>query len=117
MQLGRRRRDDSASETWQFRLYLKLLVIAAALAYLVAFVVENHRATTVHFVFGTTHVSLIWLILLSLALGIAAGLLLSQLHRRRRQRRHERGEPGDAVPDLVHGDEAVGEPEGAAPTA
>src|SRR5436309_7146185 len=79
--LGRRRRGRG-EETWQLRLYLKLFVLLLAIAYLVAFVIENHRETTIHFVFSTTRVSLIWLILLSLALGILGGVLLSQLYRR-----------------------------------
>jgi NhaP-type Na+/H+ or K+/H+ antiporter len=42
---------------------------------------------SVHFVLATARVSLVWLILLSLALGFAVGILLSQLERRRRRRR------------------------------
>jgi len=38
-------------------------------------------------VLGTARVSLIWLILLSVALGLLLGVLLSQLYRRR-SRRH-----------------------------
>jgi hypothetical protein len=41
---------------------------------------------SVHFVFVTTRVSIVWLILLSLALGAIGGILLSQLERRRRRR-------------------------------
>jgi hypothetical protein len=37
-------------------------------------------------VFGTARVSLIWLILLSLALGLFCGVLLPRLSRRRRRR-------------------------------
>src|SRR5436309_715936 len=111
MRIGRRRKPRE--ETWQLLLYLKLLVLLLAAAYVVAFVIENHKETTVHFVFKTTRVSLIWLILLSLAIGMLGGVLLSQLYRRRR--RHERREPPDALPDLGDGDEAVGEPEGAPP--
>src|ERR1044071_488350 len=100
MKLGRRRKPRE--ETWQARLYLKLLVLLAVIAYAVAFVIENHRETEVHFVFHTTRVSLIWVILLSLAIGVIGGVLLAQLHRRRR--RHEVGEPADAVSDLGGGD-------------
>ncbi len=111
MKLPRRQRRE---ETWQVGLYLKLLVLLAAIAYAAAFAIENHRDTPVHFVFHTTTVSLIWVILLSLAIGVLGGVLLSQLYRRRR--RHEVGEPTDAVSDLGGGDEAVGEPEGAEPS-
>jgi len=37
-------------------------------------------------VFATTKVSIVWLILLSNALGAIGGILLSQLERRRRRR-------------------------------
>jgi uncharacterized integral membrane protein len=68
-----------------------VLVVALALivAYVVAFVVENDQKVNVHFVFFTAHTSVIWLILLSIAIGLAAGMLLAQLTRRRR-----RNQPG-----------------------
>src|SRR5262249_32604565 len=103
MRLGRRR--EPREETWQTRLYLKLLVLLLAIAYAIAFVIENNRQTEVKFVFHTTHVSLVWLILLALAIGLVTGVLLSQLYRRRR--RQERSEPADAVDDLGGTDEAV----------
>jgi uncharacterized integral membrane protein len=109
------RRGQRREGNWQAGLYLKLFLLVAVIAYAVAFVIENHRETEVHFVFRTTTVSLIWLILLSLAIGVVGGVLLSQLYRRRR--RHEVGEPADAVSDLGDGNEAVGEPEGAAPSS
>jgi uncharacterized integral membrane protein len=52
----------------------------------IAFVLENRRSVPLHFVFATANVSLVWLILLSLAVGFAVGILLSQLERRRRRR-------------------------------
>src|SRR5262249_32814311 len=105
-----RRRRKPREETWQALLYLKLLVLLAAMAYAAAFVIENHRETEVHFVFHTTRVSLIWLILLAIAIGVLGGVLISQLYRRRR--RHELGQATDTVADLGDRDEAEGEPEG-----
>jgi hypothetical protein len=64
----------------------KLLVLIAIAAYAVAFVLENHKQVKVHFVFAAARVSLIWLILLSLALGLVGGRLLPRLYRRRRRR-------------------------------
>jgi uncharacterized integral membrane protein len=95
-----RRRDDGAAETvegaveeeeggfreWQPRLYLKLIVLLATLAYVVAFVLENRKQVKVHFVVGGSRVSLIWLILLSVGLGVLGGVLLSQVYRRRHRR-------------------------------
>jgi uncharacterized integral membrane protein len=67
-------------------LFGKLLILLAVAAFAVAFVLENRKQVDVHFVFGTARVSLIWLILLSLALGLLCGVLLSPLNRRRRRR-------------------------------
>lgn len=106
MRLGRRRSDEEppaehvetdepAPEAapaegrlreWQARLWLKLLLLLATLAYAIAFVLENRKEIGLHFVFATARVSLIWLILLSIALGLLGGVLLSQLYRRRRRR-------------------------------
>jgi NhaP-type Na+/H+ or K+/H+ antiporter len=49
-------------------------------------VLENNKHINLHFVLATARVSLIWLILLSIALGMLLGVLLSQLYRRRRRR-------------------------------
>ncbi len=71
---------------WQARLYLTIVALGLVLAYGTAFVLENTKQVSLHFVFATAHISLIWLILLSVALGLLAGVLLSQLYRRRRSR-------------------------------
>jgi uncharacterized integral membrane protein len=68
------------------RVFSRLVILLAVVAYAVAFVLENRKQVNVHFVFVTARVSLIWLILLSLALGVVAGRLLPQLYRRRRRR-------------------------------
>jgi uncharacterized integral membrane protein len=74
-------------EQWQPKLYLRLLVIILLAAWAIAFVLENRKSVNVHFVFATASVSLVWLILLGLAVGFVVGVLLSQLERRRRRRR------------------------------
>ena len=71
---------------WQLRLYLTLITIGLLIAYGIAFVLENNKHVHLHFVFATARVPLIWLVLLSVALGMLLGVLLSQLHRRRRRR-------------------------------
>jgi uncharacterized integral membrane protein len=71
-------------ENWQPKLYGRLIALVLLAAYAIAFVLENRVKVHVHFVFFTASVSLIWLILLSIGLGIVAGMLLSQLYRRRR---------------------------------
>ena len=88
MRLPRRRIDPRAlDENWQPRLYLRLIVLVLLAAYAIAFVLENRQTVAVHFVLATASVSLIWLVLLALAVGVIGGILLGQLERRRRRRR------------------------------
>jgi uncharacterized integral membrane protein len=88
----RRQRDAAGQldEQWQPKVYARLIALALVVAYAIAFILENGKHVSVHFVFVTTKVSIVWLILLSLALGAIGGILLSQLERRRRRLR--RGE-------------------------
>ena len=89
MRLRRRPSIDTGElqENWQPKLYARLAAIILLAAYAIAFVLENRKAVSLHFVFATANVSLVWLILLSLAVGFVVGILLSQLERRRRRRR------------------------------
>jgi uncharacterized integral membrane protein len=84
----RRQRDAAGKldEQWQPKVYARLIVLALVIAYAIAFILENGKHVSVHFVLGTTRVSLIWVVLLALALGAIGGILLSQLERRRRRR-------------------------------
>lgn len=70
--------------TWQPRLWAVLIGLVLLAAYVIGFIVQNDGPVDVDFIFGTANVSLIWVILLSLAIGLVAGLLLSQLYRRGR---------------------------------
>jgi uncharacterized integral membrane protein len=87
----RRPRIDTneVADRWQPRLYVRLIVLGLLVAYAIAFVLENRTSVKVHFVLAKTHVSLVWLILLALAVGLLSGILLGQLERRRRRRSHE----------------------------
>jgi uncharacterized integral membrane protein len=76
--------DQETREAFQLRLWSIVIALLVIAAYIVAFVAENNSRVTLHFVLFTTHTSVIWLILLSLTIGIVGGLLLSQLYRRRR---------------------------------
>jgi uncharacterized integral membrane protein len=76
-------------DRWQPRLYVRLIVLILLAAYAIAFVLENRTSVPVHFVFATANVSLVWLILLALGVGLLGGILLAQLERRRRRRAHE----------------------------
>jgi uncharacterized integral membrane protein len=91
MRLARRPKIDTdrINEDWQPKLYTRLIALALLVAYVIAFVLENRKSVNLHFVFATASVSLVWLILLSLVIGLVAGILLSQLVRRRG--RHQGG--------------------------
>jgi uncharacterized integral membrane protein len=83
---------DEVSDRWQPRLWLRLILLGLLVAYAIAFVLENRKQVNIHFVFATASVSLVWLILLALGVGLLGGTLLAQLERRRRRRSHERPE-------------------------
>jgi uncharacterized integral membrane protein len=93
------RRGRNVSETWQLKLWLVLAALLLVAGYLFAFAVKNDQRVDVDFVLGTATTSLIWTILLSLVLGLVAGVLLSQLYRRRG--RYQRGETSDPLGDSV----------------
>jgi uncharacterized integral membrane protein len=87
----RRPRIDTGevADRWQPRLYLRLIVLGLLVAYAIGFVLENRKQVHVHFVLTSAHVSLVWLILLALGVGLLGGILLGQLERRRRRRSNE----------------------------
>jgi uncharacterized integral membrane protein len=76
--------DPDTRETFQPKLWLTVAALVLIGAYIVAFIAKNDVRVQIHFVLFTAHTSVIWLILLSLAIGVVGGLLLSQLYRRRR---------------------------------
>jgi uncharacterized integral membrane protein len=82
---GRKGIDPETRETFQPRLWLIVGGLILIGAYVVAFIAENNKHVTVHFVLASANTSVIWLMLLSLAIGFAGGLLVSQLERRRRR--------------------------------
>ncbi len=79
--------EEGFRRRYQPRLYLRVILILVLAAYAIAFVLENDKQIHVHFVLGTARLSQIWVILLSVALGLVLGVLVSQLYRRRRRRR------------------------------
>jgi uncharacterized integral membrane protein len=79
-----RRRPDGPIEDWQPRLYAILVGLLVIVAYVIAFIIKNSDRVKIDFVLFSTHTSLIWLIILLLAIGSIVGVLLSQLYRRRR---------------------------------
>ena len=94
MRIPRRPRIDTTevADRWQPRLYVRLIALGLLLAYAIAFVLENRKQVSVHFVLATARVSLVWLILLALGVGLLGGVLLAQLERRRRRRSRKASE-------------------------
>ncbi|MFL5928083.1 MAG: lipopolysaccharide assembly protein LapA domain-containing protein [Gaiellaceae bacterium] len=80
-------RLEETRQTFQPGLWSRLIALAVIAIYVLLFVVLNTRHVHVDFVFASPRVSLIWVILLSLGVGVVLGVLLSQLHRRRQRSR------------------------------
>ena len=66
--------------------WVQLTVIGLVALYTILFIVLNTHSAKVSFVFGTTRISVIWVILLSLAVGFVLGALGTRLNRRRKRR-------------------------------
>jgi uncharacterized integral membrane protein len=66
--------------------WVQLAAIGLVALYAILFVVLNTHRAKVSFVFGTTRISVIWVILLSLAVGFVLGVLGTRLNRRRKRR-------------------------------
>ena len=80
-----RRRAEGPLEDWQPRLYAILIGLVLIVAWLIAFIAKNNDNVKIDFVIFSAHASLIWLIILLLAIGFLGGVLVSQVYRRRRQ--------------------------------
>ena len=78
------KRPRGPIEEWQPRLYAVLIAFVLIVLWLIAFIVKNDEKVQLDFVLLDAHLSLIWLIILLLAIGFAGGILASQLYRRRR---------------------------------
>ena len=87
---AKRRRRGGGEDTFQSRLWLIIGGLLLALGYVVAFVIANSDKVKISFVFYSARTSLVWLILLSVVIGLVGGILLSQLVRRRGRRKQAR---------------------------
>jgi uncharacterized integral membrane protein len=83
MRLRRQGIDPETRETFQPRLWLIVAGLVLIGAWVVAFIAENNKQVTVHFVLFSAETSVIWVMILTLVIGVVGGLLLSQLTRRR----------------------------------
>jgi uncharacterized integral membrane protein len=68
------------------RLYTWAILLVAALIILIALVAANTHKAKISWVVGTTHASVIWIILAAAIVGWLAGIATSVLFRRRTRR-------------------------------
>lgn len=73
-------------DEYQTKLWIQLGALLLGVAYVVGFVVANSDETKVSFVLFSTTTSLIWVILLSLVIGLVGGIVLSQLAGKRQKK-------------------------------
>jgi uncharacterized integral membrane protein len=66
--------------------WIQLTAIGLVALYTILFIVLNTHRAKVSFVFASTKISVIWVILLSLAVGFVLGVLGGRLYRRRKRR-------------------------------
>jgi uncharacterized integral membrane protein len=78
---------DKAARRRRARLYAWAFLLAAFFVVIVALIVANTRSAKISWVVGSSHVSLIWIIIISALLGWLSGLVTSLLFHRRTRRR------------------------------
>ena len=66
--------------------WVQITAIGLVALYTILFIVLNTNRAKVSFVFASTRISVIWVILLSLVAGAVLGSLGSRLYRRRKRR-------------------------------
>lgn len=85
------RRDRSRRKAHRVRLHTYAIVTVALGAFLVALAASNTGHVKVNWVFGTSHVSLVWLVLFAAILGWLLGLAVTAaFHWRTRAPRRQR---------------------------
>ena len=78
---GETRGARFARRAHRTRLYIYAGVAAALLVFLTALVLANTGRVQVSWVFGTSSISLVWLVLVSAILGVLLGMVLGALFR------------------------------------
>jgi len=73
--------------SFQPGLWTRLVPVVGVGVYVILFIAFNTRMAKVDFVFASTRLSTIFLILLPLGIGIVLGVLVSQLYRHGKRRR------------------------------
>jgi|GEM_PF-1215702 len=82
-------KERRARKAHRVRLYVYVIFALAVVAYLIALGAANTAAVEVSWVFGSSSIPLVWLVLSAAVLGIALGLLVSLVIRWRTRRPHK----------------------------
>jgi uncharacterized integral membrane protein len=98
--VAEKRGARAARKARRASLFALSFVALAILVFLVALIASNTRHVTVSWVFGTSRVSLVWLVVFTAILGWVLGLLVSAIFRwrtRRRDPQHASGTSADTT--------------------
>jgi uncharacterized integral membrane protein len=76
---------------------VRLIGLAIVAGLLIAFIVENSGTVTVHFVFFTAHVSLIWALIVAAVLGALLDRLVPAYRRRKRTKQAKQAQQAQKV--------------------
>jgi uncharacterized integral membrane protein len=80
----------------RYALYLRAGLIVVLLAVLIALIAANTQSTSLNWVAGTSHASLVWIVFAAAVIGWLLGLATGAMFRRRTRRRVTTGR--DAQP-------------------
>lgn len=80
------RRERGARHVRRARLYASAVLFVVLLVILVALAARNDRTVKLDWIVGSTHASLVWIILVSTVLGWLLGIVMSALFRYRTRR-------------------------------
>ncbi|MGD0274037.1 MAG: LapA family protein [Gaiellaceae bacterium] len=83
----KRKHGAEFEETWQPQLWSKIILLVLLVGYGIALVVANSAKVKISFLVTSIKVSEIWLILLCFVIGLASGVLVSQMYRHRKVER------------------------------
>ena len=80
----KKKHGEEFDEAWQPKLWSKIIILVLLVGYGVALVVANSTKVKISFLITSIKVSEVWLILLCFVIGLASGMLVSQMHRHRK---------------------------------
>ncbi len=83
----KKKHEAEFEETWQPKLWSKIILLVLLVGYGIALVVANSSKVKISFLITSIKVSEIWLILLCFVIGLASGVLASQMYRHRKVER------------------------------